>query len=389
MTETSTIFAIYEIGLVIIAASLSSEMFKRIHLPGLIGPILVGLVIGGPGGLGIVSNLTVIDILGVLGAVLILFTVGLEFEASAFWEAGRSAFLVTTIGLIASLIVGYLVGVFLAWPTATSFLLGVAMAPSGTSVVASVLNDEGKVDTSAGRRLLTACVVDDVEGILLLTVSLALISNASMDILGGARTVLIAVVFILASIYVGGRVFPGVVVRLARYLSDDVLFAVFLGAGLVFAFFATQVGLAAITGAFIMGAVIPYRKVGEKLSHRLFLMKEIFAAVFFASIGLTINPFDMITFLPIALLVCATAIAARIVGGLVGAKIARLKREELHVSVIGLAIRAEMSLIIAREGAASGLIRSDFLSVAATAIILSMVFLTPGYAWLVRRLQVI
>lgn len=386
MTDSSAIAVVYEVGILIIAASLASELFKRIRLPGLIGPVLVGLIIGGPGGFGLVTNLTVIGLLGVLGAILILFTVGLEFEASALWRSGKAAFLLTTGGVAISLGLGYLTGHLLGWSSAEAFLLGVVMAPSGTSVVASILNAEGRVDSKAGQTLLTAVIVDDVEGVLLLSIALAVISERTLSIYEGARLTAVAVFFILASLYVGGRLFPLAISRFAKAVSDEVLFAIFLGVGLVFAFAATQVGLAAITGAFIVGAVVPYSKVGEKMLHRSFFMKEIFAAVFFASIGLAIDPFDIIRYLPFALVVCGTGIAARLTGGLIGGKIAGLGGKQLTASTIGLAIRAEMSLIIAREGIATGIIRSDFLPVAATAVILTMVLITPIYSRLVRSM---
>jgi len=380
------VVSIYEIGLLIVVAALSSEFFKRIRLPSLIGPILVGLVIGGPGGIGLVTNLAIIEVLSALGAVLILFTVGLEFEASTFWKAGKSAFLLTTTGVLASLGTGYVVGSVLGWPAPVSFLLGVVIAPSGTSVVASVLNSEGKVDTRTGQRLVTACVVDDVEGILLLTMALTLIGNEAFSFVDASRDVIVAAVFIFASIYLGAKLLPIVIARLARRLSDEVLFAVFLGLGLIFAFVATEMGLAAITGAFLMGAVIPYRKVGEKLVHRLFFMKEIFASVFFASIGLTINPIDVATFLPVALLVCGTGIGARLVGGYVGGAIAGMHGKDLTTSLTGLAIRAEISLIIAREVSTSAVVVDTFLPISATAVILSLLTMTPVYSRLVRKL---
>jgi len=111
-----------------------------------------------------------------------------------------------------------------------------------------------------------------------------MISEMTPSIHEGVRIAALAAIFILASIYVGGRLFPLLISRFARALSDEVLFAIFLGVGLVFAFAATLVGLAAITGAFIVGAVVPYSKVDEKMVHRSFFMKEIFAAVFFAGV---------------------------------------------------------------------------------------------------------
>jgi len=386
MPDSSPIFVIYEIGLLMVVSSLSLELFKRVQLPGLIGPVLVGLVIGGPGGLGLVTSLTVIQVLGVLGAVLILFVVGLEFEASELWKSGRAAFLITTGGVVAALSMGYAAGCLLGWSTPAAFFLGVVMAPSGTSVVASVLSAEGQVDSKAGQTLLTACVVDDVEGVLLLSIASAMISDPTLSMHEGARIVVLAVFFIVASIYLGNRLFPMFISRFARILSDEVFLAFFLGAGLIFAFVATQAGLAAITGAFLIGAVIPYRKVGEKLSQRLHFMKEIFAAVFFADIGLSINPHDVIRFLPFALLVCGTGISARLTGGLLCGRIAGFSGRALATMTVGLAIRAEMSLIIAREGVATGVVGSDFLSVAAMAVILSMVLVTPIYSKLIRSM---
>ncbi|MEM3046712.1 MAG: cation:proton antiporter, partial [Candidatus Bathyarchaeia archaeon] len=179
MAQDPAILLLYEVGLLIVLSSLASELFKRVGLPGLIGAILVGVFVGGPGGLGLVTNLAVVDILAVLGAVLILFVTGLEFEASAFQRTGRKAFLLTTTGVALSVLSGYLAGFALGWPDQAALLLGIVIAPSGTSIVAAMLSEEGKVETKAGSTLLTACVVDDVEGVLLLTVALGSLTRAA------------------------------------------------------------------------------------------------------------------------------------------------------------------------------------------------------------------
>src|SRR4030042_4516947 len=98
MATDPTIFIIFQVGLLIVVSSLGSEIFKKLRLPGVIGAILVGLFIGGPGGLGLVTDLTVINLLAVLGSILILFMTGLEFDAFAFLEVGEKAFLLATVG---------------------------------------------------------------------------------------------------------------------------------------------------------------------------------------------------------------------------------------------------------------------------------------------------
>jgi CPA2 family monovalent cation:H+ antiporter-2 len=253
MPEDPTIFILFQIGLLIVVSSLGSELFKKLRLPGVIGAILVGLFIGGPGGLGLVTDLTVINILAVLGSILILFTTGLEFDASAFWKTGKTAFLITTVGVFLSVLLGYGVGLALGFSWQAAFLLGAILAPSGTSVIAAMLSYEGMVENKVGSTILTAIVLDDIEGVLILTVALGIITEGTFSASNMVNVGIISTVFILISIYIGSKIIPILIKRLSRFISDEVLFIVLIGLGLILAFAATQFGLAAVTGAFIMG----------------------------------------------------------------------------------------------------------------------------------------
>lgn len=136
---------------------------------------------------------------------------------------------------------------------------------------------------------------------------------------------------------------------------------------LVFA--AALFGLSAITGAFIMGAIIPYPRIGEKLAEKISLMKELFAAIFFTSIELAINPGSMRVFLPAGLIILGVDLLARLIGGLLGGRLAGFKGKTLLAITVGLAVRAEMSFIIAYEGVAMGILAADFLTLTAIAVI--------------------
>lgn len=384
MPDDPAVFLLFELGLLIVAAALSAELFKKLRLPGVIGAILVGLFIGGPGGLGLVTDLTVISLLAALGAVLILFTTGLEFDASTFMKVGTKAFLLTTGGVVLSVLGGYGIGLAVGMSWQAAFLLGAVLAPSGTSVVAAMLSAEGVVNTHHGSTLLTAVIVDDIEGILILSIALGVVAEGPFSVPGLLRVTAIATVFVLAAIYIGSRVFPRVITTFEQTLSEEVLFALLLGFGLILAFVSTQVGLAAVTGAFIMGAVIPYRKVGEKLVTRLIMMKEIFAAIFFTSIGLVISPWGLVAALPAGLAILGVALAARLAGGLAGGGLAGFRGKPLGTLAIGLAVRAEMSFIIAYEGAAMGLVGTEFLTLTAITVIGSMVVVLPVFSHLIR-----
>ncbi len=384
MSADPAISIIFQVGLLIVVSSLGSELFKKLKLPGVIGAILVGLFIGGPGGLGLVTDLTVINLLAVLGSILILFTTGLEFDASAFWKVGKTAFLLTTVGVILSVLLGYGIGLALGFSWQAAFLLGAVLAPSGTSVIAAMLSYEGAVDTKVGSTLLTAIVLDDIEGILILTIALGVLTEGTFSATSLLSVGFIAALFILVSIYIGSKLLPLVIRKVEGFVSDEVLFIILLGLGLMLAFASTQVGLAAVTGAFIMGAIIPYQRVGKKLAEKISMMKEIFAAVFFTSIGLVISPMGMFTVLPVGLIILGVAILARFSGGLIGGRLAGFQGKTLWTLTIGLAVRAEMSFIIAYEGVAMGIVDTDFLTLTAIAIIGSMIVILPLFSKLVK-----
>jgi len=388
MATDPTIFIIFEVGLLIVLSSLGSEIFKKLRLPGVIGAIVVGLFIGGPGGLGIVTDLTVINILAVLGSILILFVTGLEFDATAFWKVGKKAFFLTTFGVLLSVLFGYGIGILLGWSWQEAILLGAVLSPSGTSVIAAIISSEKVIKTKIGSTLLTAVILDDIEGILILTIVLGVISEGAFSVTNLIRIGVIAFLFIFGSIFIGSKVFPTMLKRFERVLSVEVFFAVLLGLGLILAFISTQVGLAAVTGAFIMGAIIPYEKFGEKLANRLLMMKEIFAAVFFTSIGLVITPAGIFAVLPIGLVILSVALIARFSGGLIGGWVAGFRKKELWAVTIGLAVRAEISFVIAYEGVSRGIVGTDFLTLTAISVIGSMAVVLPLFSKLIKNNKV-
>ncbi|MEM2081005.1 MAG: cation:proton antiporter [Candidatus Bathyarchaeia archaeon] len=387
MPADPAVFTLFQVGLLIVVASICSELFRKFKLPGVIGAILVGLFIGGPGGLGLIRDVTVINLLASLGAILILFTTGLEFDASSFWKVGKTAFLVTTIGVILSILLGYGVGLALGFSWQAAFLLGAVLAPSGTSVVAAMLSYEGIVETKIGSTLLTAIILDDIEGILILTIALSTITEGTFSASSLISIAFVAALFIFVSIYIGSKILPFVIKQLQGFVSDEFLFIILLGLGLMLAFASTMFGLSAITGAFIMGAIIPYPRIGEKLAEKISMMKELFAAIFFTSIGLAINPIGMVTVLPAGLIILGTAIFARLIGGLIGGHAAGFRGKTLWTVTVGLAVRAEMSFIIAYEGVATGIVPANFLTLTAIAVIGSMIIVLPLFSKLIKNNQ--
>ncbi len=368
---------ILEIGIIILLAGGATVLSKRLRIPSLIGAITIGLFLGGPGGIGLIVNVDLIAVVSLLGAVLLLFMTGLKFDVDSFFKMGKSAFLITTLGVVLSLITGLILGLLLGWSLFVSFLLGVMISPSGTSVIASILDQHRMGVSKEGSLVITAAVIDDVEGILLYSIAAGLIKTSSISWVEITIVTAISVAFVFGSLLLGKKVFTRIVSSLERRLDSDVFFMILLGLGLVMAFVATMIGVAAITGAFLIGALIPTETIGKQLEEKLVLMKDVFVSLFFVSIGLMVNPLDVLIFLPIGLLVLGVAIGARVVGGAIGGKLGGIKSKEAFICVGSLAIRGELSLIIAREAIVSGIAGPEFLVIAFLLIVGSVLLLVP------------
>lgn len=151
MVSNEFIFLL-DIGLILLASQLSSEVFRRIKLPGLLGAIFAGVLIG-PNVFALVSNTQLVNTMALFGSLLVLFVIGLEFPAESFFRIGWVAFLLTTFGAVLSFLIGYFVGQYLGWNQAASLLLGAVLAPSGTSVIAASLHEVKKSASDLGRKI--------------------------------------------------------------------------------------------------------------------------------------------------------------------------------------------------------------------------------------------
>jgi Kef-type K+ transport system membrane component KefB len=386
VVSTEFIFLL-DVGVILLASQLSSELFRRMKLPGLLGAIFAGVLIG-PNVFGVVSSTQTVNTIALLGALLVLFVIGLEFPAESFFRIGKIAFLLTTFGTILSFIVGYSIGQYLGWTQVASVLLGAVLAPSGTSVIAASLQEAGKSASDLGRKLLAASIIDDVEGIILLSIALSITANSGQVNLNELiRNAVVAVSFVFVSIFLGAKIFPEILKRVIKVISEPTLFALFLGGGLVLAYTASLLGLSPITGAFLVGAIIPVKKIGEKMFDRILLMETVFAAVFFTTIGMSIQPHSLLVLLPVLVLAILGGVGARLLGGLSGAFAGGLRGKVALLAAIALIARAEMSLIIAKGAVDQGLANPDLITVAAIVVVVSIGVAAPALKWALHGIE--
>ena len=278
-----------DLFVVLLAAKLGDEVFKRIHQPAIVGEILGGVLVG-PSVLGLVEVGEVLRVFSELGVVFLLFWVGLETRLSEMRAVGRMAVTVGSAGVVLPFLAGIGLGLALGESTETSVFLGAALAATSAGITSATFLDLGIARSRAARTVLGAAVVDDILALILLSVAVGMAADGGVD--GGkiALALAVAVAFV-AFVALGGT---GLLQRrpkllqAPRFADSPLLPAVILCLGL--AAFAAQIGLAALIGAFLAGMIVAETKDQSSIEEEVRPLYAFFPPFFFAFIGIELEP---------------------------------------------------------------------------------------------------
>jgi Kef-type K+ transport system membrane component KefB len=358
--------------LVFVSAKLMAEVAERLGQPGIVGEILAGVLIG-PSVLGWLAPNEFLSALSDLGAMFLLFRVGLEVKSSELLKVGGTATLVAASGVIVPFVMG--TAILLAWhaPVNEAIFVGASMVATSVGITAQVLSAKGLLHAVSSKIILAAAVIDDVLGLLVLAVVSSL-THGKFDFLQLGVTALAAAAFTVIVAKWGthamGRMVPHVDRNLkvaeARFvLAMSLLFAL--------ALLAVYTGVAAIVGAFLAGLALG-ESVGPRERDLAQGVSELLVPFFLAGIGLHV---DLSAFAHPGTAVLAIAIlAAAVVSKFVGCGLGALglgKADALRIGV-GMIPRGEVGMVVAQIGLGFGILsRSSygvvvFMSVATTIV---------------------
>lgn len=175
--------------------------------------------------------------------------------------------------------------------------------------------------------------------------------------------------------------------RVVGVISEPTLFGIFLGGGLVLSYSAALRGLSPITGAFLVGAIIPAKVIGEKMIDRILLMETVSAAIFFTTIGMSVQAFSLSLLFPVIALSLIGGFGARFFGGLAGAFAGGLRNKAALAAAIAMSTRAEMSLIIARGGVDQGIAGPELITIATIVVVISIGAFVPILQWALSKIE--
>ena len=365
-----------DLALILLSTKVLSLVTKRFKLPQVVGSLLAGLILG-PAVLNIIHETDFIKQLAEVGVIVLLFNAGLESNLSEFKKSGKTLFIVAVMGVMIPLIGGTIlaycinhgkvenVSVFVQ-----NIFIGSVLTATSVSITVETLRELGKVSTSVGNIIVGAAIIDDVLGMLVLTIITSL-AGSSVSVI---KVIVKIVGFFIFSIIVGIITYKLFNKWVDKYDIDKRRFVIVsFVICLLLSFSAEEFfGVADITGAYIAGLVLSSNKETIYITKRFETLSYILLSpVFFASVGLNVKLPDLngeIVIITIALIV--VAILTKIIGCGLGAKLCGYNNMESIQIGSGMVTRGEVTLIIASKGLALGLMSSYFL----TPVILMVVF---------------
>ncbi len=361
---------------VLLAAKLFEELFRRLNQPAVVGMIIAGVVLG-PSATGLVETGDVLDSLADLGVVFLLFWVGLETRISSLRTVGSTALKIGVIGFIVPLVAGVAIGFALGEGTITSIFIGAALVATSVGITSAVLIELGLVDTPAARAVLGAAIIDDILALLLLGIAEGVAGG------GGVDPLQIAVVSVMTAAFLGFFAVFGTrfarerphLLDVPRVPNSPLVIAILLCLGM--AALAAQIGLAAIIGAFLAGMILAETSDQHPLEKQIEPFYEFFPPFFFVVVGLQVDLAALAErgTLGILALVTVVAIIAKYTGALLGA--GALARPDARFAAVSMVPRGEVGIIVAEIGLVAGALDEQLFAVIVAMSVLTTVVVPP------------
>ncbi len=397
---------VLSLALILLVAKLGGDLASRIGQPAVLGELLGGILLGNVPlfGHSLMERLKsdpTLDMLARIGALILLFEVGLESTVAQMLRVGMSSLLVATIGVIGPFILGYGVAAWLV-PGSSAYehaFIGTVLCATSVGITARVFKDLGKVQAPEARIVLGAAVIDDVLGLLVLAVVVAIATAADKgQALSGIAigiTIAKAVMFVVGAIVVGRLLSPRLFRLAARLRARGVLVAVGLSFCFVLAWLSDEVGLAPIVGAFAAGLVLEdvhsreFTGRGERALDQLIEPISYFLVpIFFVLMGARTDLFALANpqVLGLAAAITVAALAGKQICGL-----AVLEKGLDRVFVgLGMIPRGEVGLVVASIGQQLSVHGQPMIDSATFSAVVIMVMVTtlltpPLLKWRARR----
>ena len=369
------------LALILLSTKVFGLATEKIHMPQVVGALLAGIILG-PSGFGVLQSTDFLVKTAEIGVIMLMFTAGIDTDLEEVRKTGIQALVIATAGVLVPLLLcGGLYFFFFSdgftfYNVLKAAFVGSVFSATSVSITVETLNEMGKLKTRTGTTLLSAALIDDILGIIVLSVLSGLSSGGDNPLLVLGRIAL----FFVFTLVVGA-----VIRRIFLYISEDhwhsrrvAVWA--LAFCLIMSFCAEELfGVADITGAYFAGLILCNVTKSRQFVAKKFTVTSymVFTPVFFASVGMKTNLTTMNSeILLFALLLVVGAVISKIIGCGLGGRLCGMGGHQALVVGIGMVARSEVALMVAQKGIAAGMIDPVILPAIVLSVIASAL-LTP------------
>ena len=363
-----------DIGLIILVVKIFTMITQKIKMPKVLGGLIAGIVLG-PAMLNVVQNSTILEALSKFGIILIMFLAGMETSIKKFISNSNKYVIIAAIGVVVPLILGTIFSLIYIQDLKTNLFFGAVITSTSVSITVETLIEMKKIKSSVGLAILGAGVVDDILGILFLTI---IMNSGNLHITTFALMVLKIILFFGIAVILGLLLFKMFEKIEEKDTKTEQMPTYSIAFALILAYIAERLGVSGIIGAYIAGLVIGNTEKGRKVKGKIDLVVHmIFSPIFFASVGLKLTTLSFNRQVWIFIVIfTAVTIISKIIGNGLGARICGYPKEKAIQIGIGMATRGEVALIIADEAKKIGLINEEVFSIVIITVML-VTLITP------------
>lgn len=368
------------VAAIILSTKFLGGLSEKVNMPQVVGALLAGVILG-PSVLGLVTETNFIASTAEIGVILLMFMAGLDTDINEIKKNSVSMLVIASIGVILPLIGGAACYYFYFHVDPSDFnevlkavFMGVIMTATSVSITVEALREMGKLEGPVGSAILGAAVLDDIIGIIILTIVSSL-KDPSVSIIS---------ILIKIGLYVILTLVVAVVLKASKPTVDEMKdtrrVSIYVMAIVLIVAFVTEryFGIADITGAYLLGLLLSTFEIKSEIARKMTVPSYMyFSPIFFASIGIKTELAGMnASMLIFSLLILIIAVLSKIVGCGLGARLCHFSRRDSLNIGIGMVSRGEVALIVAQKGYAMGLLNGQIFSPVVLVVIVTTI-ITP------------
>jgi CPA2 family monovalent cation:H+ antiporter-2 len=384
-----------DLAIIMILAAIVTLAFFKIRQPLIIGYLFAGMLLGplsplwtwflpeevppsaGITGVGILSDITALNLFSEIGVILLLFVIGIEFPYAKIRSIGKISIGIGTLGLFSTLGAVFYAANLMGLNFMDSLFIAAALSISSTAIIIKIFEDLGIVKKESSILVLGILIVEDVIAVILISSlqSVALLGTVSLESISLA--VAVAAGLFIGTFTIGTKVIPPLIDRVASAENREILLLSVLGVCFGYALIANIAGLSVAIGAFLAGVLVAESKSSEVSKILSSPIKDMFVAIFFVSVGALMDIGHIGNYIFIAIGLIAVAIGMKFGGNLLGSLLFRQPLRKSLRSAFDLAApRGEFSIVIVKTGVDVGAV-SPFLFPLIGVISIITSFITP------------